>query len=279
MNPRDHRTKVNGLWIPLVTPMKDDRVDLDGLKALLDWLIDFGIDGIVVGGTTGEGALLEMDELDELVKCTIEHVCFRCPVIASIPAISTRHGIEAINSLKHHSLSGLMISAPPYIRPTQGNLIKHFETLAKESDLPIMLYNNPLRTGVNLTPSTINMLSDNDQFIAIKQSLSSLHDLEQILQYNKLSVMCGDDSSIKEFIQLGAHGAVSVLGHMFPSFMLKLIREIATGEHLLNSDQRFTLNAGLSYLVNNPNPAAIKKHLSRLGLIQNELRLPLQPMN
>lgn len=276
MTPHDYRTKIEGLWIPLVTPLKADQIDLNGLKILLDWLLDFGIDGIVVGGSTGEGALLECKELDELLGETLKHVCFRCPVIASVPATSTKYGINLINQLKHHSLSGFMVSAPPYIRPTQSNLIRHFETLAKECDCPIMLYNNPLRTGVTMTSSTVNTLSDNDQFIAIKQSSPNLNDLEEILTYGKLSVMCGDDSNLKEFLELGAHGAVSVLGHMYPSLTSKLIRELRTGDELLSPSQSLQLKAGLSFLLNNPNPAAIKYHLSRLKLISNELRLPLE---
>ena len=276
MNPHDYRTKVEGLWIPLVTPLQNDRIDLNGLKALLDWLLDFGIDGIVVGGSTGEGTLLETGEFDELLGKTLENVCFRCPVIASVPATSTQHGLDLINLLKHHSLSGFMLAATPYIRPTQSNLIKHFETLAKSCDCPIMLYNNPLRTGVALTPATINTLSDNDQFIAIKQSSPNLDDLEEILKYGKLSVMCGDDSSLKAFLELGAHGAVSVLGHMYPSLTLKLMKEITTDVNLLSDDQHQMLKSALDFLLNNPNPAAIKWCLSRLNLIKNELRLPLE---
>lgn len=268
-----------GAMVALVTPFRDDRIDRQSLKKLIDYVIDNGIDAVVPCGTTGESATLSHQEHDEVVHVTLELVDDRVPVIAGTGSNSTR---EAVTLTAHAATAGAdaaLLITPYYNRPTQEGLFQHFRAVSDAVDLPLILYNVPGRTGVNLLPPTVARLAERKNIIGIKEASGSLPHATEIINCcpDDFHLLSGEDMLNLPLYAIGASGTISVTANVAPALVSGLYDAFTTGniaEARSINHQLFDLNRAL-FCETNPIPA--KYALNFLGLIGPEIRLPLTP--
>jgi 4-hydroxy-tetrahydrodipicolinate synthase len=267
-----------GLSVAMVTPFRGGSVDWDAVDRLLDHLLDGGVDGIVPAGTTGESPTLTPEERSRLFSRVVERARGRAFVLAGTGSNHTAGVIETTRLARELGADGALVVTPYYNKPTQAGLIAHYERIAEECDLPIVLYNVPSRTGVSLSVETIRTLSRHPRIVAIKEACGSLDQVSQVCRDTDLTVLSGDDSLTLPKLAVGAKGVISVLGNLFPAAVQKMLQAFGRGDtaearriHLAT----FGLTRSL-FLESNPGP--VKHALARLGLIEETLRLPLVPV-
>ena len=271
---------LNGLGVALVTPFhKDKSIDYESLAGLIDHVIEGGCDYIVALGTTAETPTLTTEEKIILTDYIREQNSGRVPLVIGIGGNNTKGLCEELKSRDLTGYSAVLSVTPYYNKPTQEGLYAHYSALAESSPLPILLYNVPGRTGVNMTARTTLRLAEagGDKFCGIKEASGNLEQVREILASapEGFKVMSGDDSLTCRFMRLGANGVISVLANAYPAQVRRLVSlgeaECHKDAEQLQQDlQEFT-----DLLFVDGNPAGIKCALSQIGLIENELRLPL----
>jgi 4-hydroxy-tetrahydrodipicolinate synthase len=269
--------EIRGAMVALVTPFRNDRIDRAAVKKLIDYMIENGIDAIIPCGTTGESATLSHEEHDEMIEITLELTGGRVPVIAGTGSNSTR---EAVRLTKHAAQAGAqaaLLITPYYNRPTQEGLYQHFLAVSEASDLPLVLYNVPGRTGVNLLPPTVARLAEHKNIIGIKEASGSLPQAMEILTLcpPKFLLLSGEDMLNLPLYAIGAQGTISVIANVAPQLVSGLYDAFIAGKlkeaDFLNRNL-FELNRIL-FVETNPIPA--KAALAMMGMIGPEIRLPL----
>ena len=269
--------EIRGAMVALVTPFRNDRIDRAAVKKLIDYMIENGIDAIIPCGTTGESATLSHEEHDEMIEITLELTGGRVPVIAGTGSNSTR---EAVRLTKHAAQAGAqaaLLITPYYNRPTQEGLYQHFLAVSEASDLPLVLYNVPGRTGVNLLPPTVARLAEHKNIIGIKEASGSLPQAMEILTLcpPKFLLLSGEDMLNLPLYAIGAQGTISVIANVAPQLVSGLYDAFIAGKlkeaDFLNRNL-FELNRIL-FVETNPIPA--KATLAMMGMIGPEIRLPL----
>lgn len=270
-------TSLHGIWVPLVTPMHHGELDLARLQRLAERIIDDGAHGLVVCGTTGEAPQLDVAEQSAALAAVLEVARKRCPVLMGIGGSDTFAAASRVLEFDDADLAGYLVATPAYVRPSQEGLLRHFETIADSTDRPIVLYNVPARTGVQLELATARKLAERPQFAAIKEAGGSLRQMLDLVQHTPLTVLCGDDPLLFPALCGGAHGAISASAHLRTDLYVQLF-DLLRAERL---DQARTLAARLlplMYLLfSEPNPAPLKAALSMQGMLRDELRLPMVP--
>lgn len=269
---------LHGSIVALVTPMlSDDRIDEASTRHLIDLHLKSGTDALVIGGTTGEGAGLSRDERMSLWQLACEQVDGSIPVIAGIGSPSTEEQLRQLDDAMDTGVDGILAVTPYYFRTTQTGLIQHYQRLAQRSELPIILYNVPARTGNDLLPDAVIELSGHDRIIAIKEACGEPARIRELCQRlpESFSVLGGDDASACQAVFDGASGVISVSANVAPSAMQQMIALARKGqrEHALTLDKRLQNLHHL--LAQEPNPIPVKAALSILGLIPDGIRLPL----
>lgn len=270
-------TSLHGIWVPLVTPMHHGELDLSRLQRLAERLIDDGAHGLVVCGTTGEAPQLDLAEQSAALAAVLEVARKRCPVLMGIGGSDTFAAASRVLEFDDAELAGYLVSTPAYVRPSQQGLLRHFETIADSTDRPIVLYNVPARTGVQLELATAQRLAERPQFAAIKEAGGSLRQMTDLLQHTPLAVLCGDDPLLFAALCGGAQGAISASAHLRTDLYVQLF-DLVRAQRL---DEARALAARLlpmmHLLFSEPNPAPLKAALSMQGLLRDELRLPMVP--
>jgi 4-hydroxy-tetrahydrodipicolinate synthase len=270
-------TCLHGIWVPLATPMLHGELDLSRLQRLAERVIDDGAHGLVVCGTTGEAPQLDLAEQSAALAAVLEVARKRCPVLMGIGGSDTFAAASRVLEFDDAELAGYLVSTPAYVRPSQEGLLRHFETIADSTSRPIVLYNVPARTGVNLELATARRLAQRPQFAAIKEAGGSLRQMMDLVQQTPLSVLCGDDVLLFSALCGGAHGAISASAHIRTDLYVQLY-DLVRAQRL---DQARTLAAALlpmmQLLFSEPNPAPLKAALAMQGLLRDELRLPMVP--
>ncbi|VVE24279.1 4-hydroxy-tetrahydrodipicolinate synthase [Pandoraea nosoerga] len=271
-------TIFQGVWIPLVTPMTGANgaaIDRNAFARLVDYYLAAGVDGFVVAGTTGEGALLAPDERRWLVETACHLAHGHAPVLAGVGAADTANAARQMRHLDDLPLAGYLVPPPYYLRPSQEGILWHYRTLAAGTRKPLVLYNVPLRTGVTLAVQTIRELASHDAFAAIKEC--DAHPLVHLPSQTTLRVLCGDDMQLLAALRAGATGGISAAAHVRPDLYLKLVRYVRDGD----LSRAATLFNGMRPLIrrlfSEPNPVAIKAALASLGLCGPAVRRPLMP--
>ncbi len=267
-----------GLSVAMVTPFDQGRIDIGAVDRLLDHLLDGGVDGIVPVGTTGEGPTVSADERLGLFT-RVKKMAGDRFVLAGTGSNSTERTVEQTLQAKDAGVDGALVVAPYYNKPTQEGLIAHFTRTATAADMPLCLYNVPGRTGVSLSVDTVCALAGVPQIVAIKEASGSLDQVTGIVGSTKLTVLSGDDSLTLPMLSVGAAGVISVLGNVVPKplkRMLAAFREGGVDEARALHHQLYPLATAL-FVESNPGP--VKHALARLGLIREELRLPLVPVS
>lgn len=274
-------TLFSGLITALITPFKNYDIDFASLKKLINHQIDGGIKSIVIAGSTGEAPTLLMEEYVTLIKAAIELSKGKLNVIAGCSSSSTKNSVEMAMTAENLGAVGLMCSPPPYNKPTQEGLYQHFKNIHNNTNIPIMLYAAPGRTGVDFTDDTIIKLAELPRIIAIKDCGG---DLERPLRLiskigNKLSILSGDDPITLSYNAQGAKGLVSPISNLFPK-EIKQVQDLwAKGNHAKALELQIKLLPLYKALFSETNPISIKYAASLLGLCEAELRLPLYPPN
>lgn len=266
----------------LVTPFKSDgAVDEAALQVLLDRQIAVGADAVVILGTTGENATVWPGERERLVEQAIAHVRVRIPVIVGTGNNSTAESIVFSKQAAGAGADGLLIVAPYYNKPTQAGFEAHVAAIADASDCPIILYNVPGRTGLNVTAETTLALANAvPQVVGIKEASGDLGQITDILAHRPegLAVYAGDDEMAFPLASLGADGVISVLSNVLPDAMGRLVAAALEGRYAEAREHHYRLMPAMRACFLETNPIPVKAMLAHMGLIGPDLRLPLVPM-
>ncbi len=270
-----------GLLTALITPMADDgRVDEAALERLVDDQIAGGVDGLVPCGTTGEAATLSHVEHVRVVEIVTRTANGRVPVLAGAGSNSTREAIELARACKELGVAGTLQVVPYYNKPPQDGLIRHFEAIADAVALPIILYNIPGRTVINMAPDTVARLARHEHIVGIKDATSDMHTCALLRELcgEEFSLLSGDDFTLLPFLATGGDGVISVVSNPAPKLVRDLIDAFAAGDldeaRRLNHRQlRLT-----RLLFREPNPIAVKAAMHALGRAGLETRSPMRPL-
>lgn len=271
-----------GLYTALVTPFRNNKVDVDAYKQLIERQIAASVDGIVPVGTTGESPTLTHEEHLDVIRYAVETAAGRCQVIAGTGSNSTREAINMTQEAERAGADGTLQVAPYYNRPSQEGIYLHFKAIAEQTALPIMLYSIPGRCGVEIAVETAAALAkDCGNIISIKEAGGSVDRVNQLLQAlpESCSILSGDDGLAVPFISCGARGLVSVTSNLAPAAMKELVDAALSGDGKLALELQkkyYPLMKGLMSLDTNPVP--IKAALAACGLMTDEIHLPLVPL-
>lgn len=270
-----------GSSVAIVTPMHaDGTVDFAAWDRLLDYHVRHQTDAIIVGGTTGESATLTDDELRELVVSAQKFIGGRVRILAGAGVSSTAVTVERSRWLSDLGVDGLLVVTPAYVKPTQEGLYRHYLAVAEASSVPVMLYNVPGRTGVDMQPETVARLAQVPRIVAIKEAVADIARIEALCRLApSLSVLSGDDATACSAILSGAHGVVSVTTNVAPQAMARMISAARAGDAATARAIDSTLTGLHAELFCEPNPIPVKWALERLGLIGPGIRLPLVPLS
>ena len=270
-----------GLGIALVTPFKTDgSIDYVALKRLIEYQTDNGADFLCILGTTSESPCLDQEERAEIKRFVVEVNQGRLPVLMGCGGNNTRAVVKELQSFDLRGVDGILSVCPYYNKPSQEGLYRHFKMIADNCPLPVVLYNVPGRTGINLkSETTIRLANDCRNIVAVKEAGGSLEQVDEIIK-NKPShfdVLSGDDALTFPMIASGAAGVISVIGNALPREFSRMIRLEFNGEYepARKIHHRFTELYSLLFV--DGNPAGVKALLHEMGVIENELRLPLVP--
>ncbi len=267
-----------GSYVALATPFKDGKVDEKAYRKLVEFHIDNGTDGIVPAGCTGEAATLLMQEQKRLMKIAVEVSDKRVPVLAGTGSNNTAEAVELTSHAKKAGCDGVLIITPYYNKPTPEGQFRHYEKIAKEVDIPIMLYNVPSRTGISLSPATIARLSKIDNIVAVKEAAGSAQQVMEILSLCDITVMSGDDALTLPFMSLGATGVVSVVANIIPGKVHDLVQSFLDGDINKSRKIHYDILELCQAMFIETNPLPVKTAMSMMGMIEEEWRLPLCEM-
>lgn len=271
---------LEGTFVALVTPFKNGKINEEKIRELVRLQIENGTDGIVPCGTTGESPALSEEEKNRVIEIVIEEAKGKALVIAGTGTNNTEKSVKATAQAKEMGADAALVITPYYNKPTQAGLIRHFEAVA-EVNLPIMIYNVPGRTSVNILPSTIEKLSKLDQIVAIKEASGDLNQVSEILTTCKdnIKVFSGDDSLFAPILAIGGVGVVSVVANLVPQYLKSLYEAFKSNEIFRMQQlhhQLFELCQAMFY---ETNPAPVKTAMNLMGMEVGELRPPLAPMS
>lgn len=268
--------RFEGIWVPIVTPFVENQIDFAALARLGKHLACHDIAGIVVGATTGEGMLLTSAERVATLQ-TLRAAVPSCRIIQGVSAVSTQEAVAQIKALTPHGPDAFLITPPAYLRPSQAGVQKHFEILADASSRPILLYNIPYRTGVDLSLPVLQSLSEHPNIVGIKECGSTPMRLMQLTHQTPLCVLSGDDALNFSAYCLGAHGAISAAAHILPTSHIQLWQLVKQGQIHAARQIAWKLAPLIDALFREPNPAPLKAWLAQQGWCTPEVRLPFVP--
>ncbi len=269
-----------GAITALVTPFKDGKVDEAALRDLIEFQIANGIDGLVPCGTTGESPTLSHDEHDRVIEITIDAAKKRVPVIAGTGSNSTAEALRLTRHAYEAGADGALIACPYYNKPTQEGLYQHFSQIAKSVPFPIVPYNIPGRTGVNMSPDLIARLAKIDNIVGIKEASGSLKQMNDVLDLcgPDFDVLSGDDGFTLPLMAIGGKGVISVASNIVPADMAAMVDAAEAGDFAAARRLHTKMSPLFDVLFIEVNPIPVKAALALMGRIACEYRLPLCPM-
>jgi 4-hydroxy-tetrahydrodipicolinate synthase len=274
-------SKLTGMGVALITPFKsDETIDFDALGRLVEYQIKSGTDYLVACGTTAETATLTEEEINE-VTCFIVRVnAGRIPVVLGIGGNNTYAVVNKVQSQDLTGIDAILSCTPYYNKPSQEGLYQHFKSIASASRVPLILYNVPGRTGVNMSAeTTLRLASDFKNIVAIKEASGIFPQIDDIIKNkpDNFVVISGDDGITFPLITLGAVGVISVIGNAFPYEFSRMVRLALNGQYDAARDIHYRFTELIKLIFVDGNPAGVKSILSVMGMIENKLRLPLVP--
>lgn len=273
--------KFKGMGVALITPFKEDgSVDYPALIRMVDHLVQNGADFLCVLGTTAETPTLTTEEKKEITRLVVERVNGRIPIMLGCGGNNTQAVIDSLKNDDFTGIDAILSVVPYYNKPSQEGIYQHYKAIAESTDLPIVLYNVPGRTGVNMTAeTTLRIARDFKNVIAIKEASGNITQMDDIIK-NKpenFDVISGDDGITFPLITLGAVGVISVIGNAFPKEFSRMTRLALQGDYANALKIHHSFTELFSLLFVDGNPAGVKAMLNAMGMIENRLRLPLVP--
>ena len=269
------------MGVALITPFNEDgSVDYESLMRLVEYQVQNGTDFLCVLGTTAETPTLTTEEKEKIKETVVERVNGRIPILLGISSNCTQTVVDTLNNDDFTGVDAVLVAVPYYNKPSQEGIYQHYKAIAKATDLPVVLYNVPGRTGVNMTAeTTLRLARDFDNIVAIKEASGNITQMDDIIK-NKpenFDVISGDDGITFPLITLGAVGVISVIGNAFPREFSRMTRLALAGDYAsaLTIHHKFTELFKLLFV--DGNPAGVKAMLNMMGMIKNRLRLPLVP--
>lgn len=269
------------MGIALITPFKKDgSIDFDALECLVEYQIENGTDFLVILGTTSENPTLTEEEKDEIARVVIAKNNKRLPIVMGIGGNNTRTVVEKIKSTDLSQVDAVLSVVPYYNKPSQEGIYQHYKAITEATNTPIVLYNVPGRTGVNMKAETILRLAHEfPNIVGVKEASGNFAQIDEIIK-NKpthFMVISGDDGITFPLITLGAVGVISVIGNAFPREFSRMVRLAMRGDLAGAREIHYRFTELMELLFVDGNPAGVKSMLSMMGFIENELRLPLVP--
>lgn len=274
-------TIFEGSGVAIVTPFTNDSVDYDKLKELLEWHVQEGTDAIVICGTTGEATTMTLEEKKSVIKFTVDVINGRIPVIAGSGSNNTKASVEMSKYCESVGVSALLVITPYYNKTNHKGLLKHFETINDAVNIPIILYNVPSRTNMNITPSTLKELSKLKNIVAIKEASGSLSQIAEMkaLCGDSIDIYSGNDDQIIPIMSLGGKGVISVLANVIPKEVHNMTRMYLDGKCMEASKIQIDTLELTNALFSETNPIPVKTALNLMGCNVGPLRLPLYEMD
>jgi len=269
-----------GSMVALATPFKKNgHVDKKKIKELIEFHIKKGTDVVVPCGCTGEAATLTHEEQKEIIQFTVETVAGRIKVIAGTGSNNTAEALDLTMHAKKVGADGALLITPYYNKPTPAGQYAHYRTIAQKVKIPIVLYNVPSRTGISIAPETVAELYKIGNIVAIKEASGSIDQVSNILDLCDITVLSGDDSLTLPIMSVGGRGVISVVANIVPDLVRDLVHSFLSGDAqraMRIHRQLFPLCKAMFY---ETNPIPVKRAMSLMGMIENNLRLPLVPMS
>lgn len=275
--------KLKGVYPALITPFKKDgEIDEEGFRQNIDFVIEGGVSGIVPCGCTGEAATLTFDEQKRLLEIAVDQSTV--PVIGGSGSNNTREAIELTKFAKDAGANAAMLITPYYNKPVDSGQLLHYKTIAEKVDIPIILYNVPSRTGINMKPSTVAELARISNIIGIKEASGNLAQVSEIIEMtrgnkNGFTVLSGDDNLTIPIMSVGGKGVVSVAANILPKEVCAMVKYQEEGNTKRALDIYYKLSPIMRGLFMETNPIPVKAAANMLGLAGGELRLPLTTMS
>lgn len=270
--------QLNGVWLPIITPFHDDKIDYTSYKRLIDHYTDTGISGIIPLGTTGEIPTLDDYEFEDMIDKTLEYNKGRLPIYVGIGGNYTAKVIKKLKIAQKYDIQGILSVCPYYNRPNQEGIYTHFKTIAAETDLDIILYNIPYRTGVNIENETVFQLAEIPNIVAIKDASGDMKQSMSLLMNppKDFSILTGEDALFYVTLALGGHGGILASAHIDTAKFVEVYNRMQNKDQTGAFEIWKELYEFVPLLFKEPNPTPIKYILNQLGLINSpEVRLPL----
>ena len=268
------------MGVALITPFKEDEsVDYEALARLVDYQLQNGTDYLVVLGTTAETPTLTEEEKKDIINLVVTKVNGRIPIVLGVGGNCTRSVVEKLKNDNFDGIDAILSVVPYYNKPSQEGIYQHYKAIAEATTLPIVLYNVPGRTGVNMTETTLRIAREFKNVIAVKEASGNITQMDDIIK-NKpanFNVISGDDGITFPLITLGAVGVISVIGNAFPREFSRMVRLALAGDYDSARTIHHSFTELFSLLFIDGNPAGAKSMLNAMGFIENKLRLPLVP--
>ena len=266
-----------GVFVAIVTPFKNGKIDEEALRGLIDFQTAGGVDGIVPCGTTGESATLNHEEHDQVIRIAVDACKGKASVLAGTGSNSTQEAIQLSRNAKNAGADGLLQITPYYNKPNQEGLYHHFSSIADAVDLPIVLYNVPSRTSVNMVPETVVRLAKIKNIVGTKEASGSLQAISKIIDNcgKDFTVLSGDDPLLWPILAIGGKGVISVTANILPAKVAALCKAAAIGDIAGARSLHYELMDINDSLFIDTNPIPVKAALHLMGKIENELRGPL----
>lgn len=268
---------IKGTYTALITPFRNGKVDYDKLGELIEFQIENEIDGIVICGTTGESSTLTDKEKKKVIKYAIETVNGRVPVIAGTGSNDTRHAIELSKYAEKVGADGILVVTPYYNKTTQKGLIAHYSAIANSVTIPLIIYNVPTRTCVNILPDTVAELSKIENIVGIKEASNNFPQIAELLSKvpKDFAVVSGNDDTIVPLLSLGGTGVISVLSNVYPKDVHNMCKAYFEGDLKYAKDLQLKYVNFVKLLFKEVNPMPVKDALNILGFNVGKCRLPL----
>lgn len=268
-------TEWRGSMVALVSPFSNGNIDFGAIDDLVEWHVAEGTAVLCPAGCTGEAATFTHDEQIAVIRHVVERADGRMPVMGGSGSNSTREAAELTARVKDTGADAALIITPYYNKPTQEGLVRHYETIAETADFPLVLYNVPGRTGVNMLPATAIRLARDPRVVAIKEASGSLDQVSEITSGSDLTVLSGDDSLTLPMLSVGAKGVVSVAANVVPGLVAQLVASFLDGNAGVAQEIHQRIYPLCKALFCESNPIPVKAALNMMGKIRNELRQPL----
>ena len=277
----EKHTIFEGVATALITPLNEEKVNYDEFGRLIDWQIAEGVNALVICGTTGESSTLSTEEHEHVIAYAVQKTAGRVPVIAGTGSNSTREAIGLTKSACAAGADAVLCVTPYYNKTTQRGLVKMYEAIADASTKPVILYNVPSRTGVNIEPETYLALSRHPQINAIKEANSDIAKIVKTMSLveGSLDLYSGNDDQIVPLLAMGGKGVISVLSNVVPRKTAELCRRFFAGDFAGSRRLQYELLPLINALFSEVNPIPVKAGMAKMGFCENYLRLPLVPMD